>query len=191
MPANTSRSAARLAAAVLLVVLVSGCAGNADESSTAAQATTTASTVAPTTTTIPPMTAEELAWLKGVSALRTKVEKSFQTGGSVQVTRAYMMESSRKLAAWSRQLRRLGTPSDRLQPAHTLVRRAIRTYDKGAKCYATAASVSMADGGVIAGTPEARTQSKALECGGAAEGNGTNLLYKADAKGDDLKAKYS
>ena len=191
MPANTSRSAARLAAAVLLVVLVSGCAGNADESSTAAQATTTASTVAPTTTTIPPMTAEELAWLKGVSALRTKVEKSLQTGGSVQVTRAYMMESSRKLAAWSRQLRRLGTPSDRLQPAHTLVRRAIRTYDKGAKCYATAASVSMADGGVIAGTPEARTQSKALECGGAAEGNGTNLLYKADAKGDDLKAKYS
>jgi hypothetical protein len=31
---------------------------------------------------------------------------------------------------------------------------------------------------------------EALDCGDAAEGNGTNLLYGADAKGDELKAKY-
>jgi hypothetical protein len=36
---------------------------------------------------------------------------------------------------------------------------------------------------------------EALDCGDAAEGNGTNLLYRADAKGDELKgdelkAKY-
>jgi hypothetical protein len=37
---------------------------------------------------------------------------------------------------------------------------------------------------------EARMFEEALDCGHAAEGNGTNLLYKADAKGDELKAKY-
>ena len=31
---------------------------------------------------------------------------------------------------------------------------------------------------------------EALDCGDAAEGNGTNLLYRADAKGDELKGKY-
>jgi hypothetical protein len=30
---------------------------------------------------------------------------------------------------------------------------------------------------------------EALDCGHAAEGNGANLLYKADAKGKELKAK--
>jgi hypothetical protein len=43
---------------------------------------------------------------------------------------------------------------------------------------------------VVAGTPEEQIANEALDCGGAALGNGTNLLYKADAKGDELKAKY-
>jgi hypothetical protein len=30
----------------------------------------------------------------------------------------------------------------------------------------------------------------ATDCAGAAEGNGTSLLYKVDAKGKELKAKY-
>ena len=158
--------------------------------SIAASATTTATTAAPTTTTIPPLDAEELAWLKGVSAVRTKVEKSFQTKGAGTVTRAIMVEWSREMAAWSRQLRRLGTPSDRLQPAYTLVRKVIRTYDKGAKCYARAAGAVSASGGVVVGTPEERIFNEAFDCGGAAEGNGTNLLNKAEAKGKELKAKY-
>ena len=165
--------------------------GGRATAATAAPATTTATTAAPTTTTVPPLDAKELAWLKGVSGVRTKVEKSFQAGGSGTVTRAIMLESSRKLAAWSRQLRRLGTPTDRLQPAYTLVRKAIRTYDKGAKCYATAAGAVSASGAVVAGTPEERIVTESIDCAGAAEGNGTDLLYKADAKGDELKAKYA
>jgi hypothetical protein len=191
MPANLSRSAVRLAVLVLLVLLVGGCGGQTNESTAAGQATTS-TTVAPTTTTIPSLTAEELAWLKAVSGVRTKVEKSFQAGGSGTVTRAIMVESGNKLAAWSRQLRRLGAPpSDRLQPAYTLVRKVIRTYEKGANCYARAAGAVSASGAVVAGTPEERIVSEGLDCGGAAEGNGTNLLYKADAKGEELKAKYS
>jgi hypothetical protein len=189
MPSNTGRSANRLATLTLLTLLASGCGGDS-ASPTAASATTTATTAAPTTTTIPPLDAKELAWLKGVSAVRTKVEKSFQTQGPGTVTRAIMVESSREMAAWSRQLRRLGTPSDRLQPAYALVRRVIRTYDKGAKCYARAAGASSESGSVVAGTPQERIAREGLDCGGAAQGNGANLLYKADAKGDELKATY-
>ena len=121
MPAGTRRSAARLVAMVLLVALVGGCAGQRDESTAAGQSTTS-TTVAPTTTTVPPLNAKELAWLKGVSAVRTKAENSFQAKGPVSLTRAIVLESSRKLASWGRQLRRLGAPSDRLQPAYTLVK---------------------------------------------------------------------
>jgi hypothetical protein len=192
MPSNTGRFAIRLATLTLLTLLTllaGGCGGDSP-SPTAASATTTATTAAPTTTTIPPLDAEELAWLKGVSAVRTKVEKSFQTKGPGTVTRAIMVESSQEMAAWSRQLRRLGTPSDRLQPAYVLVRRVIRTFDKGAKCYARAAGASSESGAVVAGTPQERIAREGLDCGGAAEGNGANLLYKADAKGDELKATY-
>jgi hypothetical protein len=80
-------------------------------------------------------------------------------------------------------------PTDRLQPAYTLVRKAIQTFDKGANCYARAAGVISAGGAVDSGL-EARMFEEAFDCGNAAEGNGTNLLYKADAKGKELKAKY-
>jgi hypothetical protein len=188
MPAGTRRSAARLVAMVLLVALVGGCAGQRDESTAAGQSTTS-TTVAPTTTTVPPLNAKELAWLKGVSAVRTKAENSFQAQGPVNLTRAIVLESSRQLASWGRQLRRLGAPSDRLQPAYTLVRKVIQTYDKGVNCYARAAGVISVGGSVDSGR-EARMFEEALDCGNAAEGNGTNLLYKADAKGKELKAKY-
>ena len=44
--------------------------------------------------------------------------------------------------------------------------------------------------GVVAGTPEEPIQSRAIECGGAAIGNGSNLLADAEAKGEEVKAKY-
>jgi hypothetical protein len=187
MPAGTRRSAARLVAMVLLVALVGGCAGQRDDSTAAGQSTTS-TTVAPTTT-VPPLDAKELAWLKGVSGVSAKVENSFQAQGSGQLTRAIVLESSRKLAAWGRQLRRLASPSDRLQPAYTLVRKAIQSYDKGANCYARAAGV-ISVGGSVDSEAEARVFQEMFDCGNAGEGNGTNLLYRADAKGKELKAKY-
>jgi hypothetical protein len=187
MPSTTGRSAIRLATLILLALLVGACGGDS-ASPTAAPTTTT--TAAPTTTTVPPLNAKELAWLKGVSGVRTKVENSFQAKGSGPVTRAIMLESSRELASWSRQLRGLGAPTERLQPANTLVRKVIRTYDKGAKCYARAAGAVSASGAVVAGTPEERIARESLDCADAAAGNGTNVLYKADAKATELKAKY-
>jgi hypothetical protein len=186
MPSITGRAAVRLATLTLLALLAGGCGGDSP-SPTAAPATTT--TAAATTTTVPPLNAKELAWLKGVSAVRTKVENSFKAKGPVSLTRAIVLEYNSQLASWGRQLRRLGAPSDRLQPAYTLVRKVIQTYDKGAKCYARAAGV-ISVGGSVDSDREARMFEEALDCGHAAEGNGTNLLYKADAKGKELKAKY-
>jgi hypothetical protein len=40
---------------------------------------------------------------------------------------------------------------------------------------------------VVAGTPEERTQNKALDCGFAAAGNGSNTLADAESKGDEIK----
>jgi hypothetical protein len=188
MPANISRSAARVAVTVLLVLLVTGCAGQTNESTAASQATTS-TTVAPTTTTVPPMTAQELTWLKAVTTLHKKMDKVLQQS-SVTLTRAKMTSYANTLRACSRELARIGSPTDRLEPVYGIVEKACRTYDKGAKCWATAASVSMADGGVLAGTPEERTQSRAIECGGAAVGNGSNLLGDAETKGEELKAKF-
>jgi len=184
MPAIHRRSTARLA--VLLVLLVSGCGGQSNESTASGQSTTS-TTVAPTTT-VPPLTAEELAWLKAVRTLHKKMDKALQQ--SVTLTRAKMTSYATTLRGCSRELTRIGSPTDRLQPVHVIVKKACRTYDKGAKCWATAASVSMADGGVIAGTSEERIQNRAIECGGAAIGNGSNLLADAEAKGEEIKAKY-
>ena len=183
MSATTGRSAIRLTTLILLALLVGGC--GEDSASLTAAPTTMAG---PTTTTVPPLDAKERAWLKGISAVRTTVENSFKAKGSVNLTRAIVLEYNSQLASWSRQLRRLGAPSDRLQPAYTLVRKVIQTFDKGAKCYARAAGVISVGGSVD--SDRARMFEEALDCGHAAEGNGANVLYKADDKGDELKAKY-
>jgi hypothetical protein len=190
MDPSTSRSAARVAVPVLLALLISGCADQTPTSTAASTTAASTTTAAPTTTTVPPLNAKELAWLKGVTAVRTKIENSFKAkGGAVSLTRAIVLEYKSQLASWGRQLRRLGAPSDRLQPAYTLVRKVIQTFDKGAKCYARAADV-ISVGGSVGSDLEVRMFEEALDCGHAAEGNGANVLYKADAKGDELKAKY-
>jgi hypothetical protein len=188
---STSRSAARVAVPVLLALLISGCADQTPTSTAASTTAASTTTAAPTTTTtVPPLNAKELAWLKGVTAVRTKIENSFKAkGGAVSLTRAIVLEYKSQLASWGRQLRRLGAPSDRLQLAYTLVRKVIQTFDKGANCYARAAGV-ISIGGSVHSYREARMFEEAMDCGQAAEGNGANLLYKADAKGDELKAKY-
>jgi hypothetical protein len=189
MPASITRSAAYLAVSVLLVLLVllaGGCAGKT-ATKTAASSQPTTTTVAPTTT-VPPMTAEESAWLEAIRKLHKKIDKPF-SASSINMTRAKMVELGNALAACSRELRRIGSPSDRLQPVNTVVKKACRTYDKGAKCFATAAGVSDASGAVLAGSPEERTQKQAMDCGFAAQGNGGNLLDDADAKAAAIEAQ--
>jgi len=137
-----------------------------------------------------PMTAAELAWIKTVTNLHKKIDEPFMAG-SINMTRAKMTGLGNKLRACSRELQTIGPPSDRLQPVYVLVQQACRTYDKGARCFARAVSVSDTAGATIAGTPQARTQRRSLSCGFAAQGNGSNLLGQAEAKAEAIKAQSS
>jgi hypothetical protein len=71
-------------------------------------------------------------------------------------------------------------------PAHALVTLACAQYDEGAQCFDTAADVSDESGAVEMGTPEEQTQSKAIDCGFAAQGDAGNLLTQAEAKGEQI-----
>jgi hypothetical protein len=169
---------------ILLLMLAAGCAGQTDKPSTAAAAsTTTATTVAPTTTTLPPLTAKELAYLKAITTVSTKIEKSIEAISDL--TPAGLARLANSFRSCTRELVRGGPPSDRLQPVYVLVKKACREYDKGAACFATAASVGIP----IAGTPAERKQSKAIDCGFAAPGKAGLAIADAESKGTEIKAE--
>ena len=184
MSAISGPNAFRFGAAAVLAALASGCAGHTTTSSAPAPST------AASTPTTAPMTAAELAWATAITNLHKKIDKPF-SAGSINMTRAKMTGLGNTLRACSRELQTIGPPSTRLQPVYVLVQKACRTYDKGAQCFARAASVSDAAGATIAGTPQARTQRRSLSCGFAAQGNGSNLLGQAEAKAEAIKAQSS
>ena len=102
--------------------------------------------------------------------------------------------ANKRLATHDQQLVKT-LPADRgppiaSSPPTASSKRVIWTYDTGAECFATAAGGVSASGAVAASTPDIQIVAKAMDCAGAAHRNGTILLYEADAKGDDLKAKY-
>jgi hypothetical protein len=181
MPASTHHAAVRLAAWLLLVLVAGGCAGQTDKPTTAAAATTT--TVAPTTTTLPPLTAKELAWLKAIPAVSRKIEKSIEA--IRDLTPAGMARLANTFRSCTRELVRGGSPSERLQPVYVLVKKACKEYDKGAACFATAASVGIP----FAGSPGERKQSKAIDCGFAAPGKAGLAIADAESKGAEIKAE--
>jgi hypothetical protein len=131
----------------------------------------------------------DLAWIQAITRMRKKIDKPF-TASRINMTRAKMNEFGHLLRSCTRELSRIGAPSARLQPVYALAQKACRTYAKGARCFARAASVSDAAGGVIAGTPEARIQERADACGFAAQGNGGNLMSEAEAKAAAIRAQF-
>ena len=184
MSAISGPRAFGLTAAVVLAVLASGCSGHTT-ASPAAGPGTTASAATPA-----PLTAAELAWVTAVTDLHKKIDKPFMAG-TINMTRAKMSQLGNKLRACSRELAKIGPAGDRLQPVYVLVQKACRTYDKGARCFARAVSVSDVTGATIAGTSQARTQRRSLSCGFAAQGNGSNTLGEAEAKAATIQAQLS
>jgi len=183
VPAITSRRAACLAVAVVGALLVAGCADQTPTTSPAAsQPSTTSTTVAPTTT-VPPLTAKELAWLKSIPKVRTKIDKTMETTSNLTISAMRNLATS--LRSCSRELARGGAPSDRLQPVYALVKTACKEYDKGAVCFTTAASIGIP----IGGSAEDRKQTKAIQCGFDASGKGGIPLLDAENKGDEIKAE--
>jgi hypothetical protein len=176
---------AGLGVAVLLAA--GGCAGHQAAPTPASARSTAASTPAPTAT---PLTAAELAWITAVTSLHHKVDKPFRAS-SMTMTRAKMTELGSALRACGRELRRMGAPGSRLQPVYVMVTKACQALDRGARCFAKAASVSDAAGGTVAGTVEARIQNRSLSCGFAAQGNGSNLLSAAEARAAAIKVQFA
>jgi hypothetical protein len=187
MPASTSRSATRLAAAILLVLLVGACGGQPGASTTAAQATTStvaSTTLAPTTTAPPPLTAKERAWLKAVPRVSRKIEKTVGVE-SFYVTPERLHSFANTLRSCRRELLGAGAPSDRLRPAYALVKKACAQQDKGARCFDTAATFNpMGDG-----TPAARAQDRAIDCGFDKATKGLSLLADAEEAGSEIEAE--
>jgi hypothetical protein len=138
------------------------------------------------------ITAEESAWLKAVTDLRKEIDKVFRPQSApteITLTRAKMRSWAKTLRSCSRELSQIEAPSDRLQPVYALVKQACALHDKASQCWATAARVSGADGSVVAGTREARTQERAIRCADAAERDGSDLLSDAEGEGKEIKSQ--
>jgi len=100
------------------------------------------------------------------------------------LTSASMGPIATKLRGCSRELARLGTPTERLQPVYKLAKSGCAQYDKAAECFATAARI-----GVITGATEERRFNQALDCAFAAPSKGSELLANAEGKGFEIKEK--
>jgi hypothetical protein len=186
MPAIVSRHRVQLAVVAAVLLLVVGCGGGSATSTAASTPSSTilvsTTTAAAATTTLGAMTGDELVWLEGIRKLHTRADKVLSDAPS-QMTSSTMGTLAAKMRSCSRELARLGAPTERLRPVYKLAKQGCAQYDKAAKCFATAASI----GAPLAGTPQERTFNQALDCGFAAPGKGSLLLANAEVKGFEIK----
>jgi hypothetical protein len=157
------------------------CGGETNESTAENQATST--TAAPTTTAPPPLTAKERAWLKAIPRVSGKIEKAMGAS-TINVTPVTMHTYANTLRSCRRELLGAGSRSDRLQPVYALVKRACAQYDKGAGCFDKAATLNP----IGPGTPAARAQDQAIECGLDQAVKGLSLLADAENEGSKIQA---
>jgi hypothetical protein len=183
MPATAGRGV-RIAVAAAGALLVVGCGGQSGTSTAASTPSSlaTTTTAAATTTTAGPLTGEELLWLEAIRKLHTKADKVL-TDAPSNMTSSALGTLSTKMRGCSRELARLGAPTERLQPVHKMAKNGCAQYDKAARCFATAASIGIP----IAGTSQERRLNQAIDCGFAAPGKGSALLAEAEAKGFEIK----
>jgi hypothetical protein len=187
MPAAARRRADLLAVSIVLVLLVGGCGGQSNKSTTASGTSTTTSpptTVAPTTTAPPPLTAKERAWLKAIPRVSGKIEKALGAS-TINVTPETMHAYANTLRSCRRELLGAGSPSARLQPVYALVKSACTQCDKAARCFESAATFNP----IGPGTPAARAQDRAIECGLEVAAKGLSLLADAEAEGSKIQAE--
>ena len=188
---HTPRRHAGFIVAVVCAVVAVGCGGGQTATSTATSTTST-STPEPTTTTIPPLTAEEVAWLDGLTKLKETLQKKrdkIAAAATTGLTRPLMVLLGKTLGGCSRELARLGTPSDRLQPVYSLAKKACQQVTKAERCHATVVRLSLPSGGVVVGSPQERPGKQASRCSQVAGDKGLELLEQAEAKGVEIQVE--
>jgi hypothetical protein len=130
------------------------------------------------------LTATESVWLDAVGKLRDAMNAVFDDSPTTLTTSA--LNSMRdNLGACSRELARIGSPSERLQPVYSLVKNACAQYDEGAQCFATAASIGLP---LTGGADVNRRFTEALDCGFGSS-KAIEALANATTKGDEIKSQ--
>jgi hypothetical protein len=178
-----TRHGSHITVVAVLAMLASACAGH--QAPPAAVSRHATSSPSPTAT---PMTAAERDWVAGIAHLQKKIDKPF-TARTMTMTRAKMTQLGNATGGCSRKLRHMGVPSSRLESVYAMAKKACRVYEKAARCFARAASVSGIDGGTFAGTPQERIQRRSLSCGFAAQGNASNKFSDATAAARYIEAQ--
>jgi hypothetical protein len=171
--------------AVIAFAVAGGCTGQpATPAATAPVATTTSApnTPAPGGSGPGPLTTAERAWLAAIPTFMDKVEQAFSQE-NVRLTPMKLREFGNLMHGCRAALAR-GLPGPRLRPVLAQILTACAEYEKGARCFATAARL----GAVAAPTPaEDRTYRRAIDCGFAAQGKGLTSLADAFNTGEKIK----
>jgi len=177
MSATATRLKARLIPIVVLALLAAGCTGEtARQASPDSSATPAASSSGP-----PPLTDAEVLWIHAVGQLLPTMNKVF-TNSPSEMTPATFTALANGAGGCRRELARIGPAGARLQPVQALVEKACQEYDKGAACFAAAASV-----GIPSSTAEVSTIDKQTRCGFAVSQTGGNWLAEAQMKAVDIE----
>ena len=130
-------------------------------------------------------TTGESSWLGAIKKLSESMNDVF-VSAPVYITPAALAALADRLRGCSRELARIGPPTDRLQPANALAGQACARYDEGAQCFTTAADI----GTPLAGSDADRRFTAAMDCGFASSDAGT-ALGDAVNKGDQIKSQVS
>lgn len=126
----------------------------------------------------------ELAWLDAATVKLMDTMNAVFDNSPVHLSPEALAAFADQLRSCSRELARLGPPSDRLAPVHALVKQACAQYDVGAECMATAAAIGIP----YAGSEESRRLDEAIKCGFDSSAAGM-VLGDAMNKGNEIKAQ--
>jgi hypothetical protein len=154
-----------------LVLLSAAC--QQDDRPTAAA---TSTTVAATTTTKPSPTAEELAWVEGLTALRKRLEERTRLQSGVRLTQLKLGELIAAGRSCTPSLAELGTPSSRLQGAHRTAQAGCRYFNRSAQSWLDARKLM-----AVADHDVDQVQQH-LIAAKEHEGNGINWLVMANSQ---------
>jgi hypothetical protein len=179
------RAAQKILASALVLTTAAGLAACSSAGANEKKAVATESTArVPQTTTGPePITTAEQEWLRGLSKLQKRLEKTAFQGGVV--TRDRLLSEAK---AYDRCKKSLGAqPSERFQDPYDKARNACRGFHRAAAQLRIAAANADASGAVIAGTQEQRNFNRALERGTTYAGNSVNRMSSAVAKAEAIK----
>jgi hypothetical protein len=191
-PGRRGRYAARLAAVATVALVVGACGDRPGTSTlvprpstvplaaTRTLAPTSTSAEAATTTPTGPLTAEERRWHQAFIRLADKLEQSWIDASTAEPGPALRSYANR-LRGCRRELARIRPPSERFQPAYEMAKGACAPYDKAARCFAAAASITPA------GPAEQLRQQRSVGCGIEAALEGSDRFAEATAEAQSVE----